>query len=298
MKRNNKLTDQRILLYKERNASECMNAAFDFMRQNWRILLRDSLYVLLPICIIQTVGIVSVAEGILAQVSEPPIADMVTFLCFGLVGFVLLNAVLWTMVKLYHERTDGLASVTGAVFRKQFWPMLGRMAIAVIPILLIMAPALVVSTIVMLFVPFAFFVYMLVALPILLVAPIYALEDVSIVAAVKRAFVLGFKQMGVLLLMAITLVVMVYVLQGIVMLPLALIFALRAFLADPTATLVNPMFTMGGKVLFDLFSVLFCYVTYLSIAVVLLSAAYLYGSSAQKGEDRSLVSDIDNFENL
>lgn len=298
MKRNNKLTDQRILLYKERNASECMNAAFDFMRQNWHILLRYSLYVLLPICIIQTVGIVSVAEGILAQVSEPPIADMVTFLCFGLVGFVLLNAVLWTMVKLYHERTDGLASVIGAVFRKQFWPMLGRMAIAVIPILLIMAPALVVSTIVMLFVPFAFFVYMLVALPILLVAPIYALEDVSIVAAVKRAFVLGFKQMGVLLLMAITLVVMVYVLQGIVMLPLALIFALRAFLADPTATLVNPMFTMGGKVLFDLFSVLFCYVTYLSIAVVLLSAAYLYGSSAQKGEDRSLVSDIDNFENL
>lgn len=298
MKRNNKLTDQRILLYKERNASECMNAAFDFMRQNWRILLRYSLYVLLPICIIQTVGIVSVAEGILAQVSEPPIADMVTFLCFGLVGFVLLNALLWTMVKLYHERTDGLASVTGAVFRKQFWPMLGRMAIAVVPILLIMAPALVVSTIVMLFVPFAFFVYMLVALPILLVAPIYALEDVSIVAAVKRAFVLGFKQMGVLLLMAITLVVMVYVLQGIVMLPLALIFALRAFLADPTATLVIPMFTMGGKVLFDLFSVLFCYVTYLSIAVVLLSAAYLYGSSAQKGEDRSMVSDIDNFENL
>lgn len=298
MKRNNKLTVQRILLYKERNASECMNAAFDFMRQNWCILLRYSLYVLLPVCIIQTVGLVTVAEGILAQVSEPPIADMVTFLCFGLVGFVLLNAVLWTMVKLYHERTDGLASVTGAVFRKQFWSVLGRMAVAVVPILLIMAPALVVSTIVMLFVPFAFFVYMLVALPILLVAPIYALEDVSIVAAVKRAFVLGFKQMGVLLLMAITLVVMVYVLQGIVMLPLALIFALRAFLADPTATLVNPMFTLGGKVLFDLFSVLFCYVTYLSIAVVLLSAAYLYGSSAQKGEDRSLVSDIDNFENL
>ena len=72
MKRNNKLTDQRILLYKERNASECMNAAFDFMRQNWHILLRYSLYVLLPICIIQTVGVVSVAEGILAQVSEPP----------------------------------------------------------------------------------------------------------------------------------------------------------------------------------------------------------------------------------
>ena len=82
MKRNNKLTDQRILLYKERNASECMNAAFDFMRQNWHILLRYSLYVLLPICIIQTVGVVSVAEGILAQVSEPPIADMVTFLFF------------------------------------------------------------------------------------------------------------------------------------------------------------------------------------------------------------------------
>ena len=298
MRRNSRPTDPRILLYKERTASECMNSAIDFMRQNWRILLRYSLYILLPVCIIQTVGVVTVVDGILAQMSEPPIADLVTFLIFGLAGFVLLNTLLWTMVKLYHERPDGLATVTGKMIRKCFWPMLGRMVIAVVPIVLIMAPALVLATIVMVFVPFAFFAYMLVALPVLLVAPIYGLEEVSIFTAVKRAFVLGFRQLGILLLMAITLMVMVYVMQGIVMLPLVLLFALKASLSDPSTVYVHPMLTTSGKVLFNMFSVVYCYVSYLSTAVVLVSAAYLYGCSAQKGEDRSLISDIDNFENL
>ena len=215
MRRKSKTADPRLLLYKERNASECMNAAFDFMRQNWRILLRYSIYILLPVCIIQTVGIVSVVDAMLAKASDAPLSDMFTFFVLAAVGFVLLNAMLWTMFKLYHDRPDGLATVTGSMFRKLFWPMLWRMTIAFIPIVVIMVPVLALSTIIMLFMPIAFFVYMVAALPVLLIAPIYALEDVSIFTAIRRAFVLGFRKIGVLLLMAITLYVMVYVMQGI-----------------------------------------------------------------------------------
>lgn len=297
MRRNSKPTDQRILLYKQRTASECMNAAFDFMRQNWKLLLRYSLYILLPVCVIQTVGIVTVVDGILAQVSEPPVADLITFALLATLGFVLLNALIWTMVKLYNDRPEGLQALPTSDFWHLFWRMLGRMALAVVPLLLILLPVMVVSLIIQLFIPFAFFVYMVLALPVLLIAPVYALEQCTIWQAIKRAFAMGFKQLGALIVIALTLVVLVYVLEGIILLPWGLLLAFKAVLFKPESLDV-PALIITGKALFNLFSVIFCYVTYVSVAVVMLSGAYLYGSSVQRSEDRSIVNDIDNFENL
>lgn len=297
MKRNNKPTDNRILLYQVRSASECMNAAFDFIRQNWKVLLRYSLYVLLPVCVLQTVGLISIVDTALSQIGEFPMTDFVTIIVLGSVGFVLLNAFLWSMVKLYHDRTDGLESITGKDYRQLFWHMLKRMAIAVIPILIIIVPAWALSTILLMFVPFAFFVYMLVALPILLIAPIYALEQCDIFNAIGRAFKLGFRQFGTLVLMAITLIILVYVLQGVVMIPWALLVALKSLLSSSSVT-TPPFVAILGNSLFNIFSVLLCFVTYISIAVVLISGAYLYGAAVQQDEDVSIISDIDNFENL
>lgn len=298
MRRNSKAIDKRELLYKERTASECMNAAFDFIRSNWQILLRYSLYILLPVCIIQTVGIITVVDGILAQTSSPPIADLITFIVMGTVGFVLLNALIWTMVKFYNERADGLATVTGQDFRHMFRHMLGRMVVAVVPLLIILVPALALSVIVQLIIPIAFFAYMIVAMPILLIAPVYALEPVGIFMAIKRAFLLGFSQIGTLILMSLTLVIMVYTLEGIVMLPWGLLVAFKSVLVTDPTSWTRPELAGLGKVVFNLFSVLLCYVTYISIAVVLISAAYLYGSVVQQREDMSLLTDIENFENL
>lgn len=296
MKRNNKPTDDRILLYQVRSASECMNAAFDFIRQNWKVLLRYSLYVLLPVCVLQTVGLISIVDSALSQIRDFPMTDFVTLFVLGTVGFVLLNAFLWSMVKLYHDRPDGLASITGKDYKRVFWPMLKRMLVAIVPILLILVPALAFSTVLLMIVPFAFFIYMLVALPILLIAPIYALEQCSIVTAVGRAFKLGFRQLGTLVLMAITLIILVYVMQGVVMIPWSLLIALKSFLFNSSS---SPSFVaILGNSLFNIFSVLLCYVSYISIAVVLISGAYLYGGAVQQDEDVSIISDIDNFENL
>ena len=296
MKRNNKPTDDRILLYQVRSASECMNAAFDFIRQNWKVLLRYSLYVLLPVCVLQTVGLISIVDSALSQIRDFPMTDFVTLFVLGTVGFVLLNAFLWSMVKLYHDRPDGLASITGKDYKRVFWPMLKRMLVAIIPILLILVPALAFSTVLLMIVPFAFFIYMLVALPILLIAPIYALEQCSIVTAVGRAFKLGFRQLGTLVLMAITLIILVYVMQGVVMIPWSLLIALKSFLFNSSS---SPAFVaVLGNSLFNIFSVLLCYVSYISIAVVLISGAYLYGGAVQQDEDVSIISDIENFENL
>lgn len=297
MKRSSKPTDNRILLYHERSASECMNAAFDFIRQNWQVLLRYSLYVLLPVCVLQTVGVVSIVDAAFSRISEFPMTDFVSIMVLGTLGFVLLNAFLWDMVKLYHERPDGLSTITGKDFRKHFWFMLKRMAIAVLPILLILVPAWVLSTVVMMMVPFAFFVYMLAALPIMLIAPVYALEQCTIFSAIGRAFKLGFSQFGTLVLMAITLIILVYVLQGVAMIPWSLLIALKALLSDTTVNAPSYAGILQNS-LFNIFSVLLCYMTYVSIAVVLISGVYLYGSAVQQGEDVSIVSDIDNFENL
>ncbi len=80
---------------------------------------------------------------------------------------------------------------------------------------------------------------------------------------------------------------------------MALLGYFRALLIEPTFALgSSPLAQVMGKSLFNLSSVVFCYVSYLSVAVVMVSGAYLYGTAVQQGEDRSILADIDNFENL
>ena len=44
----------KIRFYRERTFGEKLNITFDYLRENWRPLLRFSLYLILPLCLIQS----------------------------------------------------------------------------------------------------------------------------------------------------------------------------------------------------------------------------------------------------
>lgn len=293
MKHDNNHTDRRILIYQKRTASECMNAAIDFIRANWRPLLRFSLYFLLPISVIQSVGVVSIVDSITSDFGEFSFSHLLSVLVFGLIGFVLLNSVIWTIMKQYHEQIN-VCALTFRTFIRPYIRMFGRMSIVTIPIIIMMILSFALASLILVFMPFAFFVYMLMALPVLMIAPIYAMEETSIFKAVGRAFSLGYKKLGHLILISITLAIMTYVVQAVMMLPCGLCFAFKDLLFGNVGSNARLL----GNTLFNVSSVLMCYGTYVSISIPLISVGYLYGSVAQESEDVSLMTDIENFENL
>ena len=43
----------KIAMYVKRPFGEKLNASFDFLKENWKLLLRFTTYLLLPLCLIQ-----------------------------------------------------------------------------------------------------------------------------------------------------------------------------------------------------------------------------------------------------
>ena len=60
----------KIAMYVKRSFGEKLNASFDFIRENWKLMLKFTTYLLLPLCLIQALslngmmkGMESIAEG-------------------------------------------------------------------------------------------------------------------------------------------------------------------------------------------------------------------------------------------
>ena len=63
----------KIALYAKRTFGEKFNATFDFIKENWKQLLKYTLYLLLPVSLIQALslnGLMSAAMGMSAMVSN------------------------------------------------------------------------------------------------------------------------------------------------------------------------------------------------------------------------------------
>ena len=57
-------TSTKIPLYARRTLGEKINAAIDFLRQNWRVALRFSIYMMLPLALIQSGGMFTIVRSL------------------------------------------------------------------------------------------------------------------------------------------------------------------------------------------------------------------------------------------
>ena len=64
-------TNPKIRYYRERTFGEKLNITFDYLRENWRIILRFSFYLLLPLCIFQAFALNSYVSTYLELMKNP-----------------------------------------------------------------------------------------------------------------------------------------------------------------------------------------------------------------------------------
>lgn len=56
----------KIAMYVKRPFGEKLNASFDFLKENWKLLLKFTTYLLLPLCLIQALSLNGLMSGALS----------------------------------------------------------------------------------------------------------------------------------------------------------------------------------------------------------------------------------------
>jgi len=295
---------ERIEFYKNRSIGERLSVAFDFLRQNWKVLYKNILMGGLPIAIIMgyLIAQVTYARAVIAF-------DISHFLLFYflllLVSFInsiylysMTGAVLFHYDRKLLTETTGWNQLKGAFFR-----FAGKTALITIlvsiPILIVVvifAALIGVSASFSLsglqggaFISILLFIFLLFGL-ILVFAPFLSIvyfpayfSGKTSAESISSAFKLGFKNWGSLFVAIILSVILLIIISIFFSLPFEIV-----------------MIISQGQVsiLFYIFAILSAIGTLLLYPIVTVIFAFQYFSIVEKDEGVSLQSRVDEFENL
>ena len=308
----------KIAMYAKRSFGEKLNVSFDFIKENWKPLLKLTTYLILPLCLIQAMslnglmgGAFNVTQSVQSNIlGTNSIASMGTmffvyyaaYILLSLVGSILITSVVYGLIQKYNESDEQrLRGITlGAIKPLLFRNMKKLLALIVASIVLVMF----FGVIIVLLAGLTYFTLILTipftiafSIPLALWVPIYLFEDISLIASFKKTFRLGFATWGGILLIIIVMGIIASVLQGVTMTPWYVATLVKYFfsVSDPgNATTVS----IGYNFMLYLLGIIQTYGTYLSVIFSLVGLAYQYGHATEVVDSITVESDIDNFDKL
>lgn len=287
----------KIRLFAYRSMGEKVNATFDFVKVNWRVWLKYMIYILLPLSMLQGIGIDTLIGEMVSETADSASISygMFTAYSFICIAASLVCAVTLTLLKIYNEREQGLDDITF----KEVWPQLWRNSLRMFAVGLFFAilvtPVYLIACLVLMLVPIIgnVIAYTLV-LPLFLFPVIYVFEsNLGFVNAGIKAVKLGFSQWVHLAFVGIVMVVLVLMLTMVTMMPWIFVEVFKYELFNDISW-VNTVFGVLVKVV----TVANCFAIHLAVSFYVLTLAFHYGSVSDVDYEASLKDDINNFENL
>lgn len=307
----------KIALYVKRSFGEKFNASFDFIKENWKLMLKYATYLLLPLCLVQALslnGLMTYTLGMsgLMESGLPDSAILSFFSYYGLymllliIGIVLLTALVYAMIRTYNEREERLQGVTLGMLRPMLLHNVKRMFILVFfGLVLTLLASLIIGVIAALF-PVTLFPIVIilltpfmiaVAVPFSLWAPIYLLEDISIMSSLKKTFRLGFTTWGGIFMISLVMGFIAGILQGVTLIPWYIGTAVKyIFMTSSGGT--EATVSVGYSFLLYLLAIVQVFGAYLAMIFSFVGLAYQYGHASEKVDSIMVESDIDNFDKL
>lgn len=237
-------TESRLIkLYRTRTFSEKMSDTFDFVRENWRPLIKYITYLLLPVALIETflgdnfmTGNIRFANIIgKNDITEmmPWLSSLIGMVLFTYVGFILLNALVYTMMQQYEQR-QGLQGVTFADLKPGILRMTARQMILFAISIVLIVVFFIFFALMITISPFMIFPVILVAIlvyPLLiLVTPIYLFEDRGIISTYAKSVRLGWKTWAGIVAVTIVLYTIAIILQTVISMPAYIMMGIKEVL--------------------------------------------------------------------
>lgn len=312
------MTDK-IQLYQLRNFSEKFSATFDFLRQNWRLFLRLSLYLLLPLSIIQGIFTNSYYSTVMKDVftasasnyDDMPWGALIILMVVSVLNTLMLVSLTFTIIKKYEQSNSDISTLT----LHDLWPSIKK---NLGKTLLVMIAYIVIYSAIVTFLSFAIgfsialstiglsvlLILVLIAgvvavfPPLTLLMPIYMLEDdAKLWDSIKKSFVYGFKTWGGLFALLFVIGIIVSTISYFVMVPGLVLAALKSTLFPATFTGVG-ILPLIYTIVQDALIIVGQYVANMLLAIPLIAVTFHYGHAAEVIDNVSVADEIDHFDQL
>ena len=125
----------KIVFYKERDFGEKFNVTFEFVKQNWKILLRYALYGILPLAFVGALSLNSLMQNMVDvssgnsmfsdELSYSMLFSYALLLPTSLAAYIWIGTVVFSMMQFYNAHDEGLQGVTfqelKPSFRRNAW---------------------------------------------------------------------------------------------------------------------------------------------------------------------------------
>jgi hypothetical protein len=303
----------KIRFYKVRTFSEKMNVTFDFLRENLKPLLKFSFYVILPLCLIQSffmdsfmrvyIGLLDGPDAGTGFVSVAGYYGML-LLC-SLLGYVLLSALVYSLLQIYERRDRRLQGLVFAdirapfldncvkVLRIMFFTFGVMIAVwAVIALFAWMSPWTLALT-----VPLLLVGILAAAVPFALFTPLYLFEDLPFTDALRKSMKHGFSAWGETFLVLLVFGLLANIIGGMTSLLWMLVTVAGSVfsLTSPDAGVTSSAWYLF---LTYVLGVVMAYGTYVGTIISVGGIAFQYFHLREKREGVTLKTDIANFDRL
>ncbi len=297
----------KIVFYKKRQLGEKLNAAIDFMKENWRVLFRMMIYIILPLSLLQGLSlsksITSIITGdLLYGETTSPGEGLITLI--GAIGSLYLVAMIYTLMQRYNEHEERLEGVTFAEILPQVNKGVGR--------LLLFGLTFVVAVIVfallggMLFAaaaPSLLLLLLFICLLVVLVVPFQLTQaillferNISISQAWSQTFRLGYATWGGTFMLGLIAGIVVFVCALVVALPL-IVFSTVQGLFSLSSVASSGTSAAYGLVQY-LLSVVVSFFSCIASLFFYVVMAYQYAHAREKMDHVTLENEIDQFDDL
>lgn len=290
----------RIALYTRRTLGEKINVAIDFLRQNWHVALRFSIYLLLPLALIHSVGVFTLVRSITSDhYNSSDVGAIFSIVIFVIVACLIYTLIL-TLFQYYQGSDDGdLSALTFKDVKGQMWKNLKRILVLLPSILAIAVPLsfiMLVSLVVPFISLFVFVGYSIMMFIVMLVPIYYILENCKVRDAYGRSFSHARESLGKLIGLMFALLLVVSIISTSTSMPMVIFLFVTEQLI-PSGQLSRAV-SLSFDIILYVFVIIQTFFSYLSMALVVTTLVFHYGSNAREQDDLAIAVDIENFENL
>lgn len=310
--------NKKIPLYRVRSFGEKVSVTFDFLRQNWRLWLQLSCYLLLPVSLLQALSLNTMTSGFIeGSILEESMGDMMpaelqdgagylisylALILFSAIGGMIVMSMITAMMRYYREQPEGLQGATLSDMKSLLLRCLGRSALMILT-MIVLSLIYVVLLIFSISMSVWIAVFGLLLLFVLVVAlslsvPVYLFEDdTTVFSAIGRGFQLGWLTWGGTFLLMFVTGFLAGIIQGVLSLPwyIGTIVKMVFMMSDSDSGASSSLFI---STLLYLLAVVQCFGTFLTTSFSAVALAYQYGHAAEKHDHISVDEDIERFETM
>ncbi|MCD8032664.1 MAG: hypothetical protein LUF85_18045 [Bacteroides sp.] len=301
----------KIVFYKKRQLGEKLNAAIDFMKQNWRILFRMMVYIILPLSLLQGLSLSKsitaiIAGDLLYGETTSPGEGLITLI--GAIGSLYLAAMVYTLMRRYNEHEERLEGVTFTEILPQVNKGVGRLLLFGLTFVLAIFVFALVWGVLFTAVGLSsggslLLLLLFIGLLIVLVVPFQLTQaillferNLSISQAWSQTFRLGYATWGGTFMLGLIAGILIVVCALVVALPL-IVFTTVQGLFSLSSTVSSGTSAAYGLVQY-LLSVVVSFFSCVASIFFYVVMAYQYAHARETMDHVTLESDIDQFDDL